>query len=66
MGETIALKGIQRLRPNDVMQGLIETSPEICGNWRKSWVMQLLRKQGCTRLPRGFRGKMSKPKIEFV
>jgi len=66
MNQVIDLNAIHRFRLNDVARGLIETSPEVCGNWRTSWVMQLRRKQGSTRLPRGFRGKVSKPSTEYV
>lgn len=66
MSETIDLKSIQRFHLNDVAQGLIETSPNVCGNWRKSYVMHLKRMPGKSRLPRGFRSRVSKPKIEFV
>lgn len=50
-------KVVQRFYLSDVTQGLVETSPKACGNWRKSWVMQLRRKPGTTKLPRGFQGK---------
>lgn len=66
MSETIDLKPIQRGNLNDVAQGLFETSPNVCGNWRKAYVMRLKRMPGKSRLPRGFRGRVSKPATEFV
>jgi len=66
MSEIIDLKSIQRRHLNDVAQGLVEISPNVCGNWRKSYVMRLRRMPGKSRLPRGFRGRVSKPTVEFV
>ncbi|WP_139339098.1 hypothetical protein [Marinobacter lutaoensis] len=65
MNDEITLNGLQVTHLNDVTQGMVETSPKICGNWRKSWVMQLRRKPGSFTLPRGFRLKKSKPKTEY-
>ena len=66
MSKTIDLKPMQRRHLNDVAQGLVETSPNICGNWRKSYVIRLRRMPGKSKLPRGFRGHVSKPTVEFV
>jgi len=59
-------KKMARTELNDVMQGLFETSAEIKGNWKTSWVMQLRRKPGKCRLPRGFAANMGKTQIIYV
>lgn len=60
MNKLIDLKPIGSIALNDVSQGIFETSSVICGNWRTSWVMQLKRKRGTCKLPRGFKPKSSK------
>lgn len=66
MNKVIDLKPIGSIALNDVAQGIFETSPVICGNWRASWVMQLKRKRGKCKLPRGFKPKSSKMSVHYV
>lgn len=63
MSKIIQTKRFQITHLNDVAQGIFETNPTICGNWKKSWVMQLKRK-GTYKMPRGFRATSSKSYVE--
>jgi hypothetical protein len=66
MNKTIDLKPIGKITLNDVAQGIYETSADIRGNWRTSWVMQLKRKRETCKLPRGFTPKSSQMTIQYV
>jgi hypothetical protein len=66
MNKVIDLKPVGSIVLNDVCQGIFETTPVICGNWRTSWVMQLKRNRGKCKLPRGFEPKSSKVTVQYV
>ncbi|MEZ9699109.1 hypothetical protein AB4455_12545 [Vibrio sp. 10N.261.46.E12] len=45
---------IKSVKLKDVEIGLYETSATPVGNWRTSWIMQLRRRPGRCKVPRGF------------
>ncbi|MDF4421663.1 hypothetical protein [Vibrio parahaemolyticus] len=45
---------VKRIKLNDIELALYSTSPRPYGNWRTSWLIQLKRKPGRCKVPRGF------------